>query len=343
MADGRGRRWGAWLIGILVVLVILWVGYWLAARYVANQALARINSAPIGTTDVACTTPAVGGSPFILDVRCERVTVATAAESLVASLGGVWASAPLYWPMSVSARIDAPLVVNVPATGLALTTSWATGTAAATANLGGLTGIQLDFAGFEIDSGGTAPGVPLTRATASQAQGGIAPAGGGAYTISATATGVSLTRQDGSTLPDLEASAEVTLLDVGGSLGTDPADTILAWLRDGGTATIDHVRIAGEGAVIKSDGKMTIGPDGYLSGAVLLRWNDMEKVADLIEAIRPGSRERAATPLRMINAFALPVDTEEGRFRQASLALVNGAVVYNMIPLPIDPIPPLRF
>jgi hypothetical protein len=39
----------------------------------------------------------------------------------------------------------------------------------------------------------------------------------------------------------------------------------------------------------------------------------------------------------------MPVETPEGRFQQATLALVNGVVVYNMIPLPIDPIPPLRF
>lgn len=342
MADGR-RRWGAWLVGLAVILVILWLGYWFAARSAAETAIARVNGAPVGNADVACTGPAVGGFPFILDVRCERITYAAAAEAITASLGGVWATAPLYWPGSVAARIESPLVVNAPAAGLAVTTSWSVGNATASAWLGGLTGISAEFVGFAAENSGGSAGLPLARVTAAEASGGISPAGGGAFTLRADAAQLKLMRPDGSALPDLDATAEVTLLDVGSTLGTDPAETILAWLRKGGTARIDRLRIAGKGAVITSDGQMTIAPDGRLSGSLLLRWNDIAKVADLIEAIRPGSRERAETPLQMINAFSMPVETPEGRYQQASLALVNGVVVYNMIPLPIDPIPPLKF
>ena len=92
-----------------------------------------------------------------------------------------------------------------------------------------------------------------------------------------------------------------------------------------------------------ADGTLTLSDDGLLSGSLLLRFNSIEAVADLIEAIRPGSREQIALPLEGLAAFSVPVETDEGTFRQTGLTFTDGVVWLGIVPLPIAPIPPIRF
>jgi hypothetical protein len=336
------RGWIGWLVGLLVVLAILWVGGWYAARYVAASALARYASG--GSTGLDCTRPTLGGFPLKIDIRCERVAYQSGSGAITASLGGAAAGAPLYRPGTVEATLDAPLVANAPSMGVALTAQWSLATASASAWFGGLTGLGASFVSLAAENSQTSSLLPIKAVTTAEANAGIRPAGDNAYTITADARSLVLTRADGSTLPELDGEARATLLDVGNTLGTDPAETILDWLgRGGASAKIERFRLAGVGALVTADGTLRLAADGRLNGSLLLRWNDIAKLADLIEAILPGTREKAEVPLQGLNAVSVAADTPDGPMRQTTLTFTQGVIWLGIFPLPIDPIPPIRF
>lgn len=334
------RKGMAILVGVVVVIAVAWVGLWYAARYAAEAAIARAAS---GGDGVVCTAPSLGGFPLAIEVRCDRVTYGGANGRFTAAVGGLAATAPLYRPGNVGARVDAPLVVNAPGGGLALTASWSLATADASAWIGGLTGFGASFVSLRAENAGGFPGTALTALTAADAAGGIAPAGGNDYIASASARQLSLTRNNGTALPDLDVEARIAMPDVGDSLGTDPAETILDWARNGGTARIERVKLAGVGALVTADGALRLSDAGLLNGSLILRWNDIAALADLVEAILPGTRERVATPLQGLSAVSVAVETEDGPMRQTGLTFTEGMIWLGIFPLPIDPIPPIRF
>jgi hypothetical protein len=338
MTVRRRRGWIALIVGLGVLLIALWVGYWYAARYAAETGLTRLASASL-----ACASPRLSGFPLTIEIRCDRVTYGEGNDRMTAALGPVAASALLYQPGNVAARIEAPLVVNAPAAGVALTAAWSLGRASASAWLGGLTGFGASFVSLSAENSGVLPGLPFASLTAADASAAIAPAGGGAYTVSADARQLKLTRTSRGALPDLDGEARLTLLDVGDTLGTDPAQAIIDWARNTPSARIERLRIAGVGAVVTSEGNLGLSADGRLNGSILLRWNDIAALADLIEAIFPGTRERAETPLQGLNAVSVPAETEDGPMRQTTLTFTNGTIWLGIFPLPIDPIPPIRF
>ena len=187
MANGRRRRGPGLILGIVVVLGLAWVGYWYAAHYFAEKTIARLNAAPVNGKKIGCAGATLEGFPLRLDFRCDRGTYAEAGDRITAALGGVAASAPLYWPGYVEATLDGPFVVNAPDLGVALTTSWSAGTANATAGIGGLKGAGASFVSLKADNTGVMAGMPVKSVTADTADASIAPAGGGSSTIVAGA------------------------------------------------------------------------------------------------------------------------------------------------------------
>lgn len=340
----RRRRSGAlgWILGLVVFLGLAWIGYWYAAHFLAGRALSRIAAAPVAGARIGCTGATLGGFPLRIDLRCDRGTYAETNERITAALGGLAATAPLYRPGYVAARIDAPLVVNAPTLGIALTTSWTSGTATARAGLGGLKAVGASFVKLAAENGDDSPRLPFRTVTADTASGAIAPAGGGAYTVNASAAALRLTEADGDSLPPIDGNARVTLLDVGGTLGSDPAETLLAWLRAGGTANIERLRVAIGGAILGANGTLSLSKEGRLNGSILLRFNSVEALAGLIETLRPGTRKKYDLALAGLNAMSAPVETADGPARQTTLRLTDGLIWLGVIPLPIDPIPPLR-
>jgi hypothetical protein len=336
------RGWIGWVVGLIVILALLWVGGWYALRYVAESALARYAAG--GSTGIECVGATLGGFPLKVDIRCERVRYQSANGTITAAIGGLAASAPLYRPGTVEATIDAPLVVNAPAMGVALTAQWSLATASASAWFGGPTGFGASFVSLDAENSGIPAMVPIAALTAAEAAGTVALTGSHDYTLTADARRLVLTRTGGTALPALDGEAHVTLLGVGSTLGTDPLATIRDWLRRGGpSARIERFKLAGVGTVVTADGTLGLAADGRLNGSLILRWNDIARLADLIEAILPGTRERAEMPLQGLNAVSVAADTPDGPMRQTTLTFTQGVIWLGIFPLPIDPIPPIRF
>jgi hypothetical protein len=339
----RRRRWPAYIVGLVILLVVLWFGYWFGAMRVADYAIARATAAPIGGHSIGCPDHSLSGFPLRVDVRCQRVTYANASDSLAAALGGVWASAPLYRPGFVEATLDAPLQVDMPDRGLALTASWSAATATANAWLDGLSGGSAHFEALTLKNGGRADALPVTSATAQSADGGLSAAGGGNYRITADAEHLDVKRSDGGPLPVLDLRASLLAQNVG-SLGTDPMAALLKWARSGANLKIDDLRIAASGAVVTASGALSLNKDGLLNGSILLGYNNIDALGNLIEVFRPGAKAKYAEPLKIVNSLTRAVKTPEGDFRQTSITFTDGVIWLAIFPLiGVDPIPPIKF
>lgn len=337
MAQRSGGRWLAILVGLVVVLVLLWLGAWYGAHTVAERTLARVTASHANGQQVTCTDPVLAGFPLRLDLSCSRSGYAGPANSVTAALGGLRATAPLYRPGTVDAQIDGPLTVNDPGRNVALTASWSAAHANASAWISGLTGAGATFARLKAENTGTIPNIPISAASADVASAAIAPVGGGSYSFVGSAKSLKLTRSDGSDLPVLDADATITALNVGAGLGTNPARTLAAWLKRGGSFKIDHVRLASAGAILSADGTMNVSKDGVLSGSVVLRFTNLDAFADLAEQIKPGSRDKATTGIQAITALSVPVQTEDGPARQTTVSVTNGLVWVGLVPVGVLP------
>jgi hypothetical protein len=183
--------------------------------------------------------------------------------------------------------------------------------------------------------------LPLASATADKAAVAIEPGSAGSYVVSASTSGLALTWRDGTDFPEIDGEARITALDFGGSLGMDPVETILGWLRAGGTVKIDQLRLTTGGNTTDVRGRLTVSADGVVSGSLDLSFTDLAALPDLAETIRPGSREQAAQAVGMLAAFTIPVETDIGPARQTTLVIRDGLVAVGIIP--VGQIPPIRF
>ncbi len=340
----RGSAWRGWLIGILVLIPVLWVGYWYAAHEIAGAAIERVTTKPVAGGRLACAGKTLGGFPLRLDFGCTRAAYGDGPEGtgerLSAALGGVRASAPLYQPGYVEATLVSPFVVNAPGAGIAVTAQWSDASTSATAGLDGLKSAAATFHGLDFSSAG-GRALPVKALTADLADASTAPAGGNAYRFSAAAQDLKVVRADGREIPAIDGEAEITALNFGGSLGTDPRAALRAWARSGGTAHIDRLRLAAGGAVANADGDLTIAENGLISGKLNVRLTNPQAFVALAEAIRPGAAKEAGKILAVVTALTIPVDTPDGPARQTTVVIHNGVVSVGIFP--VGAIPPVRF
>jgi hypothetical protein len=340
------RRWRGWLIGLLILLPLLWIGYWFTVQQAASAAIERVTTGPIAGGRFTCGEKSLGGFPLRLDFACPRANFARGSaggpDAVAVALGGLSVSAPLYWPGYLGTRLVSPFVVNSPGLGLALTTEWSAADGSVSAGLSGLQGFGVHFESLDFSSTGDARRVPLKSVTAKAAGFDLAPASGNAYRLSLLAEGLTMLPANGQAIPALDAEVRMIAQDFGSALGSDPAGAILAWLRKGGaTGDFERFRLASGGAVLDAIGRLTLGADGLLSGTVQVRFRNPEAIARLAETLKPGSGEQVAQVLSILSAITVPVTLADGPARQTTLNLRNGVVSVGIIP--VGSIPALRF
>lgn len=340
----RPGIWRGWLIAILVLVPVLWVGYWYAAQEIARAAFDRATTRTVAGGRFACTGESLGGFPLRLDFGCTRAAYGDGPEGtgerLSAALGGFRASAPLYQPGHVEATLTSPLVVNAAPLGIAVTTQWSDASTSATAGLGGLESAAATFHSLDFSSAG-GPRVPVKSVTADLAEAAVAPAGGKAYRFSASTRDLKVVGADGRALPAIDGDAKVTAKDFGSSLGTDPRAALRAWAKAGGAAHIDHLRVAAGKAIANATGDLTLAANGLVSGKLVVQLSDPQAFVALAEEIKPGAAKEADKILAVLSALTVPVDTPDGPARQTTVFIHNGLVMIGI--LPVGMLPPVRF
>ena len=81
---------------------------------------------------------------------------------------------------------------------------------------------------------------------------------------------------------------------------------------------------------------------GLLTGALTVRLLGLDRLPDLAEQLKPGSRKKLASVLSMLTAVAKPVQVGGATAYQIPLTVQNGKVAVGGL-VPIGDIPPLKF
>lgn len=332
---GRGRRW---VVGILILLVVLWSGYWFAASRVAAMGIGRVSAAAAAHGHQAgCGTQAIAGFPLSLDVQCAAARFA--GSDISADLGKIGLSAPLYFPGHVEANLTGPFVLNAPGPGIAVTAAWQQARATADVGLSGLSGASVQLADLSLQQAGDSARLPFRNVSAAAAELVATPGAGDDFRLTGSARDLVIEPTSGRKLPVLAGTVDLSALKFGRGLGTDPTRAIRAWIETGGAMDLTKLTLFLGDASISASGPLSLSPAGLLSGTLTVSVVGLEHLPDIMEGIKPGTHDRVATLVAAVGAFTRLVKTEKGDARQAVLNIRDGVVRVGIIP--IGRIPPL--
>lgn len=343
----RGRRRGTRLALIFVgVLALAWCGYWYASSQIAASAAEKlIASLAAGGRDVTCSRNVTGGFPLSLDLDCGEATFNDRTAGVAVALSRVSATAPLYWPGSVSAELAAPMALDAPAQGASLDADWTRAVAHADAGLDGLTRVALEFDGLSLKpkggKGGKAGKSALQFAEfgAGRAEVFAEPAAGDSYRFFVLADEVLVKPRKGDAYPRVATRIDVTAHDFGSSLGTDPGQALKAWLARGGLVDVDTFEISLGGSSVLAHGQVQLSPEGLLSGNLVVHLSGLGKLPKAVEKIRPGSGDQLSQVIGAATMFTKPVNGDNN-VRELPLVIVDGVVKVGVIS--VAKIPPLK-
>ncbi|MBN8994191.1 MAG: DUF2125 domain-containing protein [Rhizobiales bacterium] len=328
-----------WLVGVLIVLAVLWCGYWYAASRVAAMGIARVTAAVAARgNEAGCGTQAIAGFPLTLDVQCAGARFA--GSDMSADLGQIGLVAPLYYPGHVEANLTAPLTFNAPAPGLAVTASWQTARATADVGLNGLSGASLQLAALSLQQSGDSLRLPFRNVSAEAAELVATPGTGDDYRVTGSARDLVIEPANGQKLPVLAGAVDLSALKFGRTLGTDIKQTLRSWIANGGGIDLTRLTLFLGAASVSASGPLTLSSAGLLSGTLTVRIVGMDQLPDIMEGIKPGTHDRVAQLVGAVSAFTRPVKTEEGEARETVLNIRDGAVRVGIIP--VGRIPPLK-
>ncbi len=343
MRRSRPRRGFGWkLFAVLIVVALaLWCGYWFASNRIVTLAFARATeSLAARGRDVACTQNAVSGFPLSLDLDCSGAVFNDRNAGISVALSRFTATAPLYWPGRVNAVVASPLTIEAPGLGISLAASWSNATTRVDAGFSGLNGGAMSVDQLDLSPGEGKLRLPLIHLAAAHAAATAAPASGNAYRFELAADDVVVKPKKGKELPAFATTLDLTALDFGGSLGTDPGKAIAAWLQAGGALRIDDASIAVGETSARTSGTVTVSADGLISGQLTVRLAGLDKFPALAEELKPGSKDKAAQAVAMIVALGKPAHDDPDA-REVPLVIRDGEVTVSVFK--VATIPPLRF
>ena len=334
------RRGATILILAAVLFAALWSGYWYATNRMITAALAEVSTdlAARGRA-LACGDEAVGGFPLKLTLDCGSPTYADGTAGVSAGLARISASAPLYWPGSVSTALAGPLTFKAPGLGIDLNASWTAASASAEAGLSGLTSAAATFDELSVANAGRRKALPVVSLAAAHAEAAARPAGGRDYTFTAEGDGIAIRPAAGAALPELDAVVRVKAIGFGDALGTDPARTLLAWLAGGGALEVERLTLAAGTTSATATGKLSVSQAGLVSGDLNLRLVGLGGLPDLFTGLKPKARNKLAQAVAAVSALTKPV-ADDPAARDAPLAIRNGVMMVGFIP--VGEIPPLK-
>jgi hypothetical protein len=319
------------LLSLLVLILVLWGGYWYAAYSLANGFI-RDAAAAEATDAMAfgCGDRRLGGFPLQLTVDCQSV-VSTTGPAMRASLGGIAAAAPLYNPGRVTADIRGPF--EIAAADYSIRSNWQGGNIGITAGLDGVRDASAAFSALDFAISDAA-GATQWAATAAAWSTQIRPAAGEQQAIHVTLSAVDLVIAfGGDAFPQMSGTATLTMLGAGNRIDRDPADFLGDWLGAGGAFDIDHLSVTSGDVMAEITGPMSLGLDGNLTGDVVVRYLGEDDLPTLVAAIFPWYADEAATIAEAIRALSRPIEMRGQPAYEVRLNIRDGVVNVGLIPI----------
>jgi hypothetical protein len=281
----------------VLVVALVWSGFWFFARAKADQAIAEAlaREAAKGRV-VTCSHRTSGGFPFRIEVRCAdpKLVMSRAEGSLTATAANLVAVAQVYRPNHVIVEAEGPLGLTLP-DGKAVEARWASAQASIIVGLDGPQRVSLAVAGLDVSeaAGGTAEeiasGVGL-EAHARVSQG--AAAAPGSYDVVVTADAAAVPLVDAALGGKAPARAEFQGVVTGlTDLGPKSLEERLReWAEAGGALDVALARLDRGPTSAKVTGKVALDGGGRPEGKLVVT---IAGIDDLSAGLR---RSGAASP-----------------------------------------------
>ncbi|MFN7027607.1 MAG: DUF2125 domain-containing protein [Pseudorhizobium sp.] len=322
-----------WLLAAAIVLaVVLYTGGWFyAASALKEKTLALLGSREASGITVECADANYRGYPFRIGLFCSSIALDDRNNGISATVGALRSAAQVYDPGHIIWEVDGPAQVRT-SHGLTVSSEWES-----------------------LQSSLVAKGRGVERSSTIIRQGMtsiVSTAAGGSFNIGAERTEIHL-RQNGrdldaaltldklrttaeglpELLPAMTATADLTFVGRGGIIdGTDP-NGIALYGTEGEMRSLSAD--LGEGRTISVSGPFSIDNDGYLSGRLKLK-------VDQIDAWRSSLAEAFPDIAPMLQTVAGMLSALNGGGQSASLDLtVNRGKVFAGGFIPIGEIPPI--
>jgi hypothetical protein len=340
----RRKRFGgtAALLTGAVALCLLWVVYWYGARQIGAAALDRVAAAAAARGYAAeCDDISGGGFPLSVNLSCSRASLSETDGGLQATVNGFVTKTLLYRPWSIQSTAAGPLELSLTPNDTQLTARWKMAATQIDASIGGLSSLKVRLDGLQLSVVSNAEVAPFADLAVAHAEITVSPGSGNHYSLSGVARELAAEAEDGSALPVIDLTANLTALDFGNSLGLDPRQAFAEWIDRGGAIRIDNLTLTADSVSGTATGELALSDDGTISGDLNLTIAGVDELPDLVESFYPEAGEKAGQIVAAVVAFTRPTETPSGPARQMTVLIRNSVVSIGI--LPIGVIPPLAF
>ncbi len=329
---GKGRRRFQILVGVVVALALLWTGGWFALRhYVGGKLDALEARASAEGAVLSCGDRSIGGFPFRFDVTCMPLAASCPAEAVSLDLAGLEAVGMAYNPNRALFAAKGPLALKAPG-GASVDANWTSLQSSIRLSLSGLSRYSLVTDGFDAtiaDPMRLAAPIPLR---AQHAEFHVVPDPAGAEMLDVF---LSLDRFTAMVpgRPSLPPIDSDIALAVPATLVLEHGDRAMAWVASGKPIRIDQLDTTIGGVSASITGEVTPAADGLLNGRLTVRLDQLDKLPDVVETLRPGSGARVKQMIGLVSALLRPVTVDGKTWREATVTIASGRAMLGFIPL----------
>jgi hypothetical protein len=290
---------------VVVVVALLWSGFWFFARAKADQAIAETleREAAKGRV-VTCSERKSGGFPFRIEVRCAdpKLVMSRADGSLTVSAASLVVVAQVYRPNHVILEAQGPLGLTLP-DGRALEARWTGAQASLIVGLDGPQRISFVVSGLDLSETAGGSSEEIASGVALEAHARVsedATAAPGSYDLAATADAAAVPVMDIALGGKAAARAEFQGV-VTGLTDLSPKsleDRLREWAEAGGTLDVALARLDRGPTSAKVTGKVALDNGGRPEGTLVVT------IAG-IDDLSAGLRRSGATSPKVANVVGV--------------------------------------
>jgi hypothetical protein len=323
------------VISIVVIVFILagawsggwfWLAGWADAR--ATEALQQLSGQGI---DVECQDRTVGGFPFALRISCADTAVAERTTDTKADLARVTGGASVLQPMTV--RIDMASPARVASAQLIEPAEMRWEDAALNVGMGMNGPRDVSFVTEKLDAAFVVAEIPVSKITATSAQGSLAPSANGGTSGALAFADLKLS-VGGKELPPLTGI-------VSGELSVPPRALLSGRAATQAPIAARGINIALEsnGARFKADGEMTVDGEGIVDGKLVFIIAGAEALPAFIAALPESWKKIGNAVAGGLFLFGKPATLDGQPASEVTLEIVRGSATIGPVEFDIPRLP----
>ncbi|SHF51919.1 hypothetical protein SAMN02745157_2284 [Kaistia soli DSM 19436] len=333
---GRGRRRFQILLVFIIAIALLWTAGWFGLRhYVSGKLDALEARAGAEGAVLTCGNRSIGGFPFRFDVTCMPIAAACPAEAVSLDIAGIEAIGMAYNPNRAIFAAKGPLALKAPG-GASVDANWTSLQSSIRMGFSGLSRYSLVTDGFDAtlaDPSRLAAPIPLR---AQHGEFHVLPDQAGADMLDVFLSLDQFTAfiPGRPVLPPVDTDMAVA---VPTSVVMAHGDRAAAWIASGEPIRIDQLDTTIGGVASSITGELTPATDGLLNGRLTVRLDQLDRLPDLLETLKPGSGAKARQMIGLVSALLRPVTVDGKTWREATVTVASGRAMLGFIPLGVLP------